>query len=184
MAGCPWWPDGRILGKAMSQKSGQMNDAPILIAYDGSDSARRAVHEAGKLFGPRQAVVVTVWEPDLGYEVAATSPTGLEPAGPGAFDVAEAQEVNEALRARADRIAHDGAQLARSVGLEVYAAVAVPDERRNVAEAILELARERRAAAIIIGSRGLSGLRARLEGSTSNAVLKHAACPVVVVHDD
>jgi nucleotide-binding universal stress UspA family protein len=159
----------------------RMNDAPILIAYDGSDSARRAVHEAGKLFGPRQAVVVTVWEPDLGYDVAAMSPTGLEPAGP-AFDVAEAQEVNAALRARADRIAHDGAQLARSVGLEVSGAIAVPDER-NVAEAILELARERRAAAIIIGSRGFSGLRARLEGSTSNAVLKHAACPVVVVHD-
>jgi nucleotide-binding universal stress UspA family protein len=168
----------------MSQESGQMNDAPILIAYDGSDSARRAVHEAGKLFGPRRAVVVTVWEPDLGYEVAAmSSPTDLEGAGPGAFDVAEAQEVNDALRARAERIAHDGAELARSVGLEVSGAVAVPDER-NVAEAILELARERRAAAIIIGSRGLSGLRARLEGSTSDAVLKHAACPVVVVHDD
>src|SRR5215203_4433442 len=79
----------------------RMNDAPILIAYDGSDSARRAVHDAGKLFGPREALVVTVWEPDLGYEVGATSVTGLEPAGP-AFDVAEAQEVNEALRARAD----------------------------------------------------------------------------------
>ena len=161
-----------------------MNDAPILIAYDGSDSARRAVHEAGKLFGPRQALVVTVWEPDLGYEVAAMSPpTELEGAGPGAFDVAEAQEVNEALRTRAERIAHDGAQLARSVGLEASGAAAVSDER-NVADAILELARERRAAAIIIGSRGLSGLRARLAGRTSDAVLKHAACPVVVVHDD
>jgi nucleotide-binding universal stress UspA family protein len=36
----------------------------------------------------------------------------------------------------------------------------------------------------VVGSRGLTGLRARLEGSTSNAVLKHAPCPVVVVHDD
>jgi nucleotide-binding universal stress UspA family protein len=36
---------------------------------------------------------------------------------------------------------------------------------------------------VIVGSRGLSGLRARLEGSTSSAVLKRAACPVVVVHD-
>jgi len=156
--------------------------APILIAYDGSDSARRAVHDAGKLFGPREALVVTVWEPDLGYEVGATSVTGLEPAGP-AFDVAEAQEVNEALRARADRTAHDGAELAKSLGLQASEAIAVPDEG-NVAEAIVSLARERGVAAIVIGSRGLSGLRARLEGSTSNAVLKHAACPVVVVHDD
>ena len=161
-----------------------MNDAPILIAYDSSDSARRAVHEAGKLYGPRRAVVVTVWEPDLGYEVAAmSSPTDLAGAGPGAFDVAEAQEINDALRTRAERIAHEGAQLARSVGLEVSDAVAMSD-KRNVADAILELARARGAAAIIIGSRGLSGLRARLAGSTSNAVRKHAACPVVVVHDD
>jgi nucleotide-binding universal stress UspA family protein len=49
---------------------------------------------------------------------------------------------------------------------------------------MVDLAREREAAAIVIGSRGLSGLRAKLEGSTSSAVLKHSSCPVVVVHDD
>jgi len=157
--------------------------APILIAYDGSDSARRAVRESAELFGSRRALVVTVWEPDLAYEVAATPLTGLETATPAGFDVAQAQEVNDALRARADRTAHDGAELAKSLGLQASEAIAVPDEG-NVAEAIVSLARERGVAAIVIGSRGLSGLRARLEGSTSNAVLKHAACPVVVVHDD
>jgi nucleotide-binding universal stress UspA family protein len=45
------------------------------------------------------------------------------------------------------------------------------------------VASERRAAAIVVGSRGLSGLRARLEGSASNGVLKHASCPVIVVHE-
>jgi Universal stress protein family len=40
------------------------------------------------------------------------------------------------------------------------------------------------AEAIVVGSRGLSGLRERLEGSTSNAVAKRASCPVVLVHDD
>ena len=39
-----------------------------MIAYDGSDTARRAVREAGKLFGSRQVLVVTVWEPALAYE--------------------------------------------------------------------------------------------------------------------
>jgi nucleotide-binding universal stress UspA family protein len=54
----------------------------------------------------------------------------------------------------------------------------------RAADAIVELARERGVAAIVIGSRGLTGLRARLEGSTSSAVLKHASCPVLVVHHD
>jgi nucleotide-binding universal stress UspA family protein len=54
----------------------------------------------------------------------------------------------------------------------------------TVAETIIELARERDVAAIIVGSRGLSGLRARLEGSVSMAVLKRSPFPVLTVHAD
>ena len=43
-------------------------DPPVLIAYDGSDTAGRAVREAAKLFGSRPVLVVTVWEPALAYE--------------------------------------------------------------------------------------------------------------------
>jgi nucleotide-binding universal stress UspA family protein len=68
------------------------------------------------------------------------------------------------------------------VGLEAKG-LAVADEVK-VADTVVELARKRGVAAIVVGSRGLRGLRARLEGSTSNAVLRHAPCPVVVVHDD
>jgi nucleotide-binding universal stress UspA family protein len=53
----------------------------------------------------------------------------------------------------------------------------------DIARTIVEVARERGAAAIVVGSRGLSGLRARFEGSTSKGVVKHSPCPVVVVHD-
>jgi nucleotide-binding universal stress UspA family protein len=72
--------------------------------------------------------------------------------------------------------------LAKSLGLQAEA-LAVADVG-HVADAIVELARERDVAAIVVGSRGLSGLRARLEGSTSNAILKHSPCPVLTVHDD
>jgi nucleotide-binding universal stress UspA family protein len=72
--------------------------------------------------------------------------------------------------------------LAKSLGVQAEA-LAVGDEG-NVADSIVELARKRGVAAVVVGSRGLTGLRARLEGSTSNAVAKHASCPVVLVHDD
>jgi nucleotide-binding universal stress UspA family protein len=124
-------------------------DAPVLIAYDGSDTARRAVQEAGKLFGSRQVLVVTVWEPGLAYE-AEVPITDLDmPAVP--VDIEGARELADEVK---------------------------------VADTVVELARKRGVAAIVVGSRGLRGLRARLEGSTSNAVLRHAPCPVVVVHDD
>jgi nucleotide-binding universal stress UspA family protein len=154
--------------------------APILIGFDGSDAARRAVGEAAELFGSRPALVVTVWEPALAY--ASTPPSiggGLEPAP---IDIEAAQEVGQELEARARRAAEMGAELARSAGLQAEALTVA--EKVNVADALIEVARDRRVAAIVVGSRGLTGLRARLEGSTTSAVLKHAACPVVVTHDD
>jgi len=155
--------------------------APILIGYDGSDTARRAVREAADLFSSRRALVVTVWEPGLAYEASTLTadPTGL---GPEPVDPAAAQEVDDASKAHADRVAEEGVGLAKSFGLQAEA-LAVADEG-NVADAIVEQGNDRGVAAIVVGSRGLSGLRARLEGSTSNAVAKHATCPVVLVHDD
>jgi nucleotide-binding universal stress UspA family protein len=155
-------------------------DAPLLIAYDGSDTAHAAVREAAKLFGSRQVLVVTVWEPGLAYE--ASMPTADVDMSPVMIDVEGAKELDDEMHQRASRTAQEGAELAQSLGLRAHG-VAVAEEV-HVADAIVRLAREREVAAIVVGSRGLRGLRARLEGSTSNAVLKTASCPVIVVHDD
>jgi nucleotide-binding universal stress UspA family protein len=152
----------------------------VLIAFDGSDAARRAVSEAAKLFGGRPALVATVWEPALAYALAAMPPAGLE-MQPTTIDIGEAKEREQELEGNARRVAEEGAELARSGGL-VAEALAVAGGT-NPAEAIVELAGERSVAAIVIGSRGLSGLRARLEGSTSSHVVREAPCPVLVVHD-
>ena len=155
-------------------------DAPLLIAYDGSDTAGRAIREAAKLFGARQVLVVTVWEPALAYEAQ------IPMAGPEMsavpIDIEGAHEIEEELHERARRTAQAGAQLAQSVGLQAKG-LAVAD-KVHVAETIIEVARKRAVAAIVVGSRGLKGLRARLEGSTSKAVLRDAPCPVLVVHGD
>ena len=157
------------------------DDAPLLIAYDGSDAARQAIHQAADLLSGRPVLVATVWEPGLAYSATTMPAPGME-LQPNPIDVAEAQELGQELEIHARRTAEEGAELARSAGLQAEA-LAVPDEVQ-VADAIVDLARERNAAAIVIGSRGLTGLRARLEGSTSNAVLKRAPCPVVVIHAD
>jgi hypothetical protein len=41
-------------------------EAPILIAYDGSDNAKHAIAVAGEALAARPALVVTVWESVLG----------------------------------------------------------------------------------------------------------------------
>jgi nucleotide-binding universal stress UspA family protein len=154
-------------------------EGPILIAYDGSDAARCAVVEAAKLMGSCPAIVVTVWEAGLAYATPAMPPDGMSMTPLMAPEVAH--EVDQELHRQADGVAHTGAELARSLGLEAEP-LSVPDDG-DVAYTILNLARDRHAAAIVVGSRGLSGLRARLEGSTSKGLLKHAPCPVLVVHE-
>lgn len=156
-----------------------MPDRPIVIGFDGSASAQLAIREAAALLGMRPALVVTVWEPGLAY--AASVPSSLDlPAAP--VDVATAAEIDDALDKRAHRLAEQGAALAKEAGFASAEPVVAADES-NVAETLVEVARERDAQAIVVGSRGLSGLKARLAGSTSKHVLQHADRPVLVIHD-
>jgi nucleotide-binding universal stress UspA family protein len=151
----------------------------VVIAYDGSPAARRAVVDAAKILGSCQILVATVWEEGLAYAgplMPADGMTASPMVGPEA-----ALELDRAVQDHAERVSREGAELARSLGLEAEP-VALPGGG-NVTATILSLARERQAAAIVVGSRGLGGIRARLEGSTSRGLLRHASCPVIVVHE-
>jgi nucleotide-binding universal stress UspA family protein len=127
---------------------------------------------------PRATLVLTVWEAALASALVAAPPdVGMTPV----VDPSTVLAFDESLRGDAERVANEGAEFARSLGLDAEP-LAIADVR-DIARTIVEVAREYKAATIVVGSRGLSGLRARFEGSTSQGVVKHAPCPVVVVHD-
>jgi nucleotide-binding universal stress UspA family protein len=154
------------------------DDAPILIAYDGSPPAQAAVHAAGALFAPRRAIVITVWEPGLAEFMLVPDPAGM-----GStmlpYDPAVARDVERANQDHARDIAEAGAALAVTAGLDAEP-LAVEDVT-EAADTIVARAEEHGAAAIVIGSRGLTGLKSTLLGSTSKDVLHRASSPVVVV---
>ena len=80
-----------------------MADKPILICYDGSPGADRAIEVAAKLLGPRNAVVLDVAPPITAAEsVAVTSPV----APSAAFEGVNLDD--------ARRVADKGAALARA----------------------------------------------------------------------
>jgi hypothetical protein len=86
-----------------------MQDAPILICYDGSDGAQRAI-EGAAVLGPRHAVVLDVGPP----LTAAESLAVLSPVAPAAAF----EELNEDdARSRA----RDGVERARRAGFEAEA---------------------------------------------------------------
>lgn len=185
----PCLAGARSIGKPLTQVNGlnrgvcclPMSAAKenVILAYDGSAAARQAIVAAAKLLKGCRVLVVTVWEEGLAYMAPPAAPSeGMMMTQP--VDPEVAHGVDVALHSDAEQVARKGAEMAGSSGLEAEP-LALPDAR-NVADTLIDLAREQRAAAIVVGSRGLSGIRARLEGSTSKALLAHAPCPVLVVH--
>jgi nucleotide-binding universal stress UspA family protein len=144
-----------------------MNNTPILICFDGSPGAVRAIEAAAALLGPRRAVVLDVAPP----LTPAESLAAISPVVPGAAF----EQLNTA---DASQVAGRGAELARSAGFEAEArgALGAPTW-----EGVVDVADELDAAVIVIGSRGLSGLREVLDGSLSHEVAEHAGRPVLIV---
>jgi nucleotide-binding universal stress UspA family protein len=148
--------------------------APILIGYDGSDGARRAIEQAGRLFPGAPALVVTAWASV--HETAAAARMAL---GQGVIAEA-ARDLDAAAEQTAAEQAEDGARLAADAGLQATGTAVRSD--RAVWSTLAHVADERDARAIVVGSRGLSGLRAMVLGSVSNALVHQCRRPVVVVH--
>jgi nucleotide-binding universal stress UspA family protein len=155
-----------------------MRTGPVVIGYDGSPASEHAVREAGGLLGPRPGLVVVVWEAGAAFEMLElpTSTVGMPPVP---IDIRAAVEVDHALYERAQRLAQQGAALAREAGFEAEG-LAVADEV-TVADTLVRLAHERDAQAVVVGARGHGRLSEVLLGSTSRRVVRQAPCPVVVV---
>jgi nucleotide-binding universal stress UspA family protein len=145
----------------------------ILIGYDGSDHAKAAIERCGAIFAGQPAIVLNVWEPFSA--VLARIPTPIAPPA----GVADTDEIDAASQQDAERAAEEGAERARDAGID-----AAPSNRAqagSVAQAILAEARAVDASAIVLGTRGRSGIRSLLLGSVSHSVVQHADRAVMVV---
>lgn len=145
---------------------------PILIAYDGSDGAKAAIEVAGRLFPGHRAVVLSV-----GHSLSAAFPSSLLAVSGG-----QAGTMYEHLEGEAEQqaatVAAEGVAAAEEAGLRATGrSVLCLGQTWPV---ITEVADEIGAAAIIVGSRGLSPIRSALLGSVANGVLHHTDRPVLV----
>jgi nucleotide-binding universal stress UspA family protein len=146
------------------------HDSPLILCYDGSEPAKHAIHRAAGLLAPRRALVLTAWLPTVVL-------------GPGVGGIANAFNFVELDRAAAEegcRIAEEGARVARDAGLG--AEPVTVKASGPVWHTIVETADRHEAAAIVMGSRGLTALRSMLLGSVSGGVVHHADRPTLVIH--
>jgi nucleotide-binding universal stress UspA family protein len=132
----------------------------ILVAYDGSEAAGRAIERAGQiaLRGGNAVTVISV------VPLQASGPRSAGPVLSG--DVVEhGRELDEAV-----------AKL-KALGVEAQRIEAVG----HVAESIVDEADRGGFELIVVGSRGHHAVARFLLGSTSTRVVTHAHCDVLVV---
>jgi nucleotide-binding universal stress UspA family protein len=147
-------------------------DGPLVLCYDGSENARHAIEQAGSFFPGRDVLVLTVWQPIAGLGTFAW--TGAT-AGSADFVELDRQAAEDG-----GRMAEEGARIARAAGL--HARPLAAQAAGPVWKTIVEIADGHQAAMIVMGSRGLTGLRLMLLGSVSSAVVHHAGRPTLVIH--
>jgi nucleotide-binding universal stress UspA family protein len=155
-------------------------DGPILIAFDGSAAAARAIREAAEVLRPRRALVVTVWKSGIAWELMEL-PTATIGLPPSPLDISAALETDEALYEGAQRVARKGAGLAKDAGFDAEGLAVADDPETPVADTLLRVARERDAAAIVLGTHGHGPVGEVLLGSTTRGVLRRADLPVIAV---
>jgi nucleotide-binding universal stress UspA family protein len=143
---------------------------PLVLCYDATESAARAIQIAGGLFAPHRALVVTVWQ--------ATTPGGTT--WPGLADSpVDFFELDRAAAEHGGRVASDGVRIARAAGLDAER-LAV-EATGPVWETIVEIADRHGAEAIVLGSSGVSGVRSLLHEGIAGAVAQHAERPTLVI---
>lgn len=150
------------------------SDRPgVLAGYDGSPAAANAIETGARLLPDLAAQVVHLWSPPFG---SAELRRRLVRGAANLDELTRALEREGAVEA--ERVAGDGVALARAAGWKAEAVV-----HRSYGDEGFELARlaERlRPAAVVVGSRGLSGARALL-GSVSDMLAHYSPVPALVV---
>ena len=141
----------------------------ILVATDGSRVANAALDEAISLAAETgdAIAVITVWralQGDFGLAFPST---------------ARLPELLDAERAHAESALGDAATRAEAAGVRFRTHLTTGDP----AERICAYAEEIDARLIAIGTRGYGTVASLLLGSVSNAVIRNARCPVLVVRE-
>jgi nucleotide-binding universal stress UspA family protein len=141
---------------------------PLILCYDGSEAAERAIRIAPVLVGRgRTARVLYAYKPterSLGVAQAAAG---------GRIDAPVLGEAD------AHAVIDRGVTIARDAGFDAEPLLLMAD--RRTAALVAETADELDAPAIVMGTRGLSGLKSAVLGSVAREVVNAYHRPVVLV---
>jgi nucleotide-binding universal stress UspA family protein len=140
----------------------------VLLATDGSEEAALAAQTALDIADKTSSELHVVLVGLSSAYVGMGPPEIADIPAPRQEELTE--EARRLLDAQVGRIEAEGGTVAQA-----HLRIGKPDEQ------IVDLAEEIGAGLIVMGSRGLGGIRRALMGSVSDSVVRHAHCPVLIV---
>jgi nucleotide-binding universal stress UspA family protein len=149
----------------------------ILLATDGSEEASLATEAAVEISQKTGSELHVIHV----YGVAPIYPLYPEATDPGGAELEDPvleEELESLSEQRAREVLDAAVEKAQSAGATVAQAHL---RKGGVPHEIVALAEDLEVGLIVVGSRGHGGIRRALMGSVSDAVVRHAHCPVLVV---
>jgi len=146
----------------------------VVLCVDGSETSIGAAATGLARLGPADRTIVATVV-DGGDPTLVTGVSGM--AG-GAMSPEELDDLNDVRLSGGQEVVRAAVA---ALGLDhVDTHVAVGDPGTEIAV----LANEVGATVIVVGSRGLGGVKRAFLGSVSDHLVRHASCPVLVVRDE
>ena len=144
----------------------------VVVGTDGSESSLRAVARAGALAGAVRR--------DAGHRLRLPAHRGRRPrgrprrrtrCGDEAYQVVGSHPAEDTVRTAAERAARPGRRTCKTVAVQ-----------GSPVETLLDVVRRENADLLVVGNRGLAGIKGRLLGSVPADATRRSACDVLVVH--
>ena len=143
----------------------------VVVGTDGSESSLRAVARAGALAGACGAtlVIACAYLPseDDDRELAQAQDVLRD----DAYQVVGSHPAEDTVRTAQERAAKAGAGEVRTVAV-----------MGSPVEALLDVVKREQADLLVVGNRGLAGIKGRLLGSVPADATRRSQCDVLVVH--
>ena len=143
----------------------------VVVGTDGSESSLRAVARAGALAGACDAtlVIACAYLPTEADDRELTRTQDV--LRDEAYQVIGSHPAEDTVRTAAECAGVAGAQRVKTVAVQ-----------GSPVETLLDVVRRERADLLVVGNRGLAGIKGRLLGSVPADATRRSACDVLVVH--
>jgi nucleotide-binding universal stress UspA family protein len=143
----------------------------IVVGTDGSETANAAVVKAVELAATCGSTLHVVHAQKL---VSSSQMGSAASVGAPTFDL---ESVNKGIEAQSNAVCRHAADFAERAGVKHETHIVSSDP----ADALIDVAEQVKADVIVVGNRGMSGVKRFMLGSVPNKVAHHCPCSVLIV---